>query len=59
MKIFMGNLCGYGYCMKDDCESCPHWTPTIFNIKLPKWKWLIRLFYRIESGKNVKSKQRF
>ena len=37
MKIFMGNPCGYGNCMRTDCEKCCHYTPTMFGVKVPKW----------------------
>lgn len=54
MRPFMGNPCGYGYCMREDCESCPSWHPCIYygkdykEIKLPKWNWLVTLLYQIE-----------
>ena len=37
MKFFMGNPCGYGNCMRTDCEKCCHYTPTMFVVKVPKW----------------------
>ena len=37
MKIFMGNPCGYGNCMRTDCEKCCHYTLTMFGVKVPKW----------------------
>ena len=46
MKIFMGNSCGYGNCMRTDCEKCCHYTPTMFDVKVPKW--LGNIGFRIE-----------
>lgn len=54
MKPFIGNHCGYGLCMRTDCEKCPAWKPVIYigknyrALRLPKWNWLIDLLYRIE-----------
>lgn len=51
MRPFMGNPCGYGYCMSSECEKCPHYTPTCFGVKVPRWlgnilfrfeQWLLR-----------------
>lgn len=50
----MGNPCGYGNCKRDNCEECNAWKPVIYigkhykEIKLPKWKWLIKLLYQLE-----------
>jgi hypothetical protein len=54
MRPFIGNPCGYGHCMRTDCEKCPAWKPCIYvgknykQINLPKWNWFITLLYRIE-----------
>lgn len=54
IEPFVGNPCGYGHCMRTDCEKCPAWKPVIYigkrykEIKLPKWKWLIMLLYQLE-----------
>ena len=37
MKPFMGNPCGYGHCMREDCEECPNYKPTCFGIRVPRW----------------------
>ena len=54
MKPFIGNPCGYGRCLNDQCEKCKHWRPCIYygkaynEIKLPKLPWLVNLLYKIE-----------
>ena len=61
VKPFMGNPCGAMHCMSADCENCKLWSPCIYyrvnykkhgtdyrEIKLPKWKWLVNLLYKIE-----------
>lgn len=37
LKLFMGNPCGYGNCMRTGCEKCCCYTPTIFGVKVPRW----------------------
>ena len=37
MKPFMGNPCGYGYCMRADCEKCSAYKPTCFGVRVPRW----------------------
>ena len=53
----MGNPCGYGRCQSTDCIHCRHYTPTIFNKKVPKWlgnisfgieAWLLTINTRLE-----------
>lgn len=46
MRPFMGNPCGYGYCMSSECEKCPHYTPTCFGVKVPRW--LGNILFRVE-----------
>lgn len=54
IKPFIGNPCGSMHCKNPDCESCPGWSPCIYygedykEIRLPRWKWLVNLLYRIE-----------
>jgi hypothetical protein len=54
IKPFMGNPCGFGHCLSDQCDRCPHWSPCIYygkhykQVKLPRWNWLVNLLYRIE-----------
>jgi hypothetical protein len=54
MKPFVGNPCGSMYCTDPECENCPGWNPVIYygedykEIRLPKWKWLVNLLYKIE-----------
>ena len=54
MRPFMGNPCGYGNCMRADCENCKAWKPVIYigknykQIRLPRWNWLVTLLYRLE-----------
>ena len=54
MRPFIGNPCGYGHCMRTDCENCPAWKPVIYigknyrELRLPRWNWLVTLLYRIE-----------
>jgi hypothetical protein len=54
IKPFMGNPCGYGNCLDGNCDRCKHWSPCIYvgktfkRIKLPKWKWLVNMLYKIE-----------
>ena len=65
MRPFMGNLCGFGNCRSNSCEKCYHWNPCIYigkshrQFKLPKWRWLINLLYKIESGKDDGGKHVF
>ena len=47
MKPFMGNPCGYGYCMSAECKKCCHYTPTCFDVRVPKW--LGNLLFRLEA----------
>ena len=53
MKLFIGNPCGFVYCMRADCEKCRYWSPCIYfgksyrKIKLPKWPWLLNLLYEV------------
>ena len=42
----MGNPCGFGNCRETECEKCPCFSPTIFNIRVPKWIAVIG--YRLE-----------
>ena len=53
----MGNPCGYGCCRSTDCAHCRHYTPTIFDRKIPKWlgnigfgieAWLLTINTRLE-----------
>ena len=37
MVVFMGNPCGYGNCMSVECEKCPHYKPTFFGMRVPRW----------------------
>jgi hypothetical protein len=46
MLVFMGNPCGYGNCMSTECEKCPHYKPTFFGIRVPRW--LGNLLFKIE-----------
>lgn len=46
MLIFMGNPCGYGNCMSDECEKCPYYKPTFFGIRVPRW--LGNILFKIE-----------
>lgn len=54
VKLFVGNPCGGIHCKDPTCENCTAWSPCIYygegykEIKLPKWKWLVNLLYRIE-----------
>lgn len=59
MKIFMGNPCGYGNCMRTDCEKCCHYTPTMFGVKVPKWLgnigfWIEWQMFKISEKKAIK-----
>ena len=45
--VFMGNPCGYGNCMSTQCEKCPHYKPTFFGMKVPRW--LGNILFRIET----------
>lgn len=47
MKNFMGNPCGYGNCLSDECEKCRCYKPTFFRIKVPKW--LGNTLFRVEN----------
>ena len=46
MVVFMGNPCGYGNCMSTECERCPHYKPTFFGVRVPRW--LGNVLFRIE-----------
>lgn len=46
MKSFMGNPCGYGNCMMDNCKKCAYYTPTFFRIRVPRW--LGNILFRLE-----------
>lgn len=46
MKPFMGNPCMGGRCMSGDCEKCPRYTPTCFDIRIPRW--LGNILFRFE-----------
>ena len=54
MRPFIGNPCGYGRCMRTDCENCHAWKPVIYigknyrELRLSRWNWLVTLLYRIE-----------
>lgn len=37
IMVFMGNPCGYGNCMSTECEKCPHYKPTFFGMRVPRW----------------------
>lgn len=59
MKIFMGNPCGYGNCMRTDCEKCCYYTPTMFGVKVPKWLgnigfWIEWQMFKISKKKAIK-----
>lgn len=59
MKIFMGNPCGYGNCMRTDCEKCCHYTPTMFSVKVPKWLgnigfWIEWQMFKVSEKKAIK-----
>lgn len=59
MKIFMGNPCGYGNCMRTDCEKCCYYTPTMFGVKVPKWLgnigfWIEWQMFKISEKKAIK-----
>ena len=43
MNIF-GNPCGFGNCRNWDCEHCPHYKPTLFGHRVPKW--VFKMVYR-------------
>lgn len=53
MKPFIGNPCGFGNCLRTDCEKCRYWSPCIYigkdyrKIKLPRLPWLINLLYEV------------
>lgn len=44
--IFIDNPCGYGNCMSTECEKCPHYKPTFFGIRVPRW--LGNILFKIE-----------
>lgn len=46
MVIFMGNPCGYGNCMSTECEKCPHYKPTFYGVRVPRW--LGNILFKIE-----------
>ena len=59
MKLFMGNPCGYGNCMRTDCEKCYHYTPTMFGLKVPIWLgnigfWIEWKIFKISKKKAIK-----
>lgn len=63
MKLFMGNPCGYGNCMRTDCEKCCYYIPTIFGIKVPKWLgnigfWIEYQIFKISEKKAIKGWQK-
>ena len=63
MKIFMGNPCGYGNCMRTDCEKCCHYTPTMFGVKVPKWLgnigfWIEWQIFKISEKKAIRKWQK-
>ncbi len=44
--VFMGNSCGYGNCMSAECEKCPYYKPTFFEMRVPRW--LGNILFKIE-----------
>lgn len=68
MRPFIGNPCGYGNCLNNQCDKCKYWSPCIYygkkykQIKLPKWPWLINFLYKLEHWlicRNINKKGRF
>lgn len=43
---YIGNPCGYGNCMRPDCEKCKFYKPTVFKIRVPKF--VIKVLYAID-----------
>ena len=43
---YIGNPCGYGNCMRPDCEKCKFYKPTVFRIRVPKF--VIKVLYAID-----------
>lgn len=56
-KIFMSNPCGYGNCMSDECEKCPHYKPTFFGVRVPRR--LGNILFRIEGWLSFNENGRF
>lgn len=44
--VFMGNPCGYGNCLSEECEKCSHYKPTFFGMRVPRW--LGNILFRVE-----------
>ena len=55
--VFMGNPCGYGNCLSDECEKCSHYKPTFFGVRVPRR--LGNILFKIEGWLSFNENGRF